>query len=358
MRIRMPTRLLISIGLLWLFAAPSQADEKKPAPITPAEAECHQRAVAHADPGLTLSEVRRRCGVNAEDFQARKVKDKAEAGDKTVVENEETADIPERRSLELSAASNPYGITPHRVNYLLPVTYSRNPNRAPFGAEGEAFDKGEVKFQFSYKVPLVTQLTGRDIDLFFAYTNQSWWQAFNGTISRPFRETNHEPELFFTWTDPWVPAYLDHLQLYTGLSHQSNGQSGSLSRSWNRLYVGSRLEKRNFFADLKLWDRIPDDSKDSPDDPRGDDNPDIERFMGHFELSLAYKRNDQSLGVLLRNNLRTGNNLGAIQIDYAFPLTDALQGYVQYFNGYGESLIDYNHDINRFGLGIAINEWP
>ena len=88
-----------------------------------------------------------------------------------------------------------------------------------------------------------------------------------------------------------------------------------------------------------------------------DDNPDITDYLGHGDLLLAYKWREQTLALTLRNNLDLSNNRGAVQLEYTFPLNDRVKGYVQYFNGYGESLIDYNRSVSRFGLGIALTDW-
>ena len=87
----------------------------------------------------------------------------------------------------------------------------------------------------------------------------------------------------------------------------------------------------------------------------GDDNPDIYKYMGYFEFSGAYRYNEHEFSFMTRNNLNSDNR-GAIQLDWSFPLWGRLRGYAQYFNGYGESLIDYNADIERFGVGILLTD--
>jgi phospholipase A1 len=59
--------------------------------------------------------------------------------------------------------------------------------------------------------------------------------------------------------------------------------------------------------------------------------------------------------MLLRNNLRD-NNRGAVELTWSYPIIGTLRVYTQYFNGYGESLIDYNHHNQRIGIGIALND--
>jgi hypothetical protein len=88
----------------------------------------------------------------------------------------------------------------------------------------------------------------------------------------------------------------------------------------------------------------------------GDDNPDIEDYLGYFEFQGVYNRNNQNFGLFFRNTLKEGYR-GAVQLDWGFPVYDQLRGYVQYFYGYGESLIDYNHKVNKLGIGIKLTDW-
>ncbi len=265
--------------------------------------------------------------------------------------------LEKRLAQERQALDNPFVILPHKPNYLLPYSYNSTPNAEPFSISRKDIDQSEVKFQFSFKLPLVRDIFHNNGELFFAYTNLSFWQAYNQDVSSPFRETNHEPELFLAVDNDWRLFGLTNTHNALGIVHQSNGQSGSLSRSWNRVYALLTLSRGDFTLALKPWWRIPESDKETPDDPKGDDNPDIHRYLGYGELYLFYKAGRQTFGVMVRNNLRDDENRGAVQLDWSFPISDKFKGYVQYFNGYGESLIDYNASSNRIGVGVVLTDW-
>ena len=90
-------------------------------------------------------------------------------------------------------------------------------------------------------------------------------------------------------------------------------------------------------------------------DAYGDDNPDNEKYKGHFEFSSINRTDNHELSMMLRNNLRSENH-GGVQLDWTFPIWRGLSGHAQYFNGYGESMIDYNQKVERFGLGLILSD--
>lgn len=260
-----------------------------------------------------------------------------------------------RLEKEEEAEKNRFAFLPHKRNYVLPFTYTEEPNEKPY-AEDYKLQKTEVKFQFSAKCvllndPLKWIWEDSDSKLFAGYTNQSHWQAYNNDVSSPFRETNHEPELFLRIKQNWEVLGFTNKLITVGASHQSNGRGGSMSRSWNRIYADFVFERGNFLLSFKPWYRLPEEKKRSPDDADGDDNRDIAKYMGYGEIRAYYKISDHIFSAMGRNNLRS-HNKGAFEIGWSYPVWKKIRLFATYFHGYGESLIDYDYNTNRFGVGL------
>jgi phospholipase A1/A2 len=242
---------------------------------------------------------------------------------------------------------------------------SSRPNNQPFRASSEFLpvvpapapvhlDHNEMKFQVSVKAALVRDLPLVGGDLWFAYTQQSNWQVWNAAISRPFRETNYEPEFMLAYQlNRKLAGAWTLRQLTWSLNHQSNGRGEPLSRSWNRIYAQLEFDRgKNLEVLVRPWWRIPEGHS-------GDDNPAIEHYMGHGDVVVNYKAPTWNASLLLRNNLERNHNRGAAQLDVAFPcarLGDFILK-MQIFSGYGESLIDYNHRQTTIGLGVEATGW-
>ncbi|KUJ83326.1 phospholipase [Microbulbifer flavimaris] len=325
-------------------------------PIEQREDNCLREQLLVAPASITLEEMRRFC---AERVREAPHEREPQPLFGTVAEplpgkTETTTELATSQAAQAirDAANNPFTLASHKVNYLLPVVYNPAPNEAgleDFEEEGADIhlNEIEVQFQLSVQVPVWRGFLGKASFMSLAYTNRSFWQAYNSDASSPFRETNHEPELIVTWLNDWSVFGFQNVANQLALNHQSNGRSEPLSRSWNRVYANFFFERENMLISFKPWYRIPEDSEE-------DDNPDIEAYLGYFELSGTYNaRNNHSVSLKLRNNLRS-NNRGAFELRWGFPMGNRVRGYVKYFTGYGESLIDYDEYVNTLGIGFEL----
>jgi phospholipase A1 len=192
-------------------------------------------------------------------------------------------------------------LQPYRQSYLL-VNWTSNPNRQPVSpAIGRStlatkdIDAEELKFQLSFKADIGSQ---RNIDflgiktfrLWGAYTQQSYWQAFNIRNSSPFRETVYEPELIAT-LGTGQESGLKLINL--GWVHQSNGRSLPDSRGWNRIYLLGGWEWNDTTSiQLRGWRRIQYNSLT-------DDNPDISDYIGRGDLVIRWEPSDKSQSIAM-----------------------------------------------------------
>lgn len=208
--------------------------------------ECLFTAIKSADKKATLAQIEKQC----EEQIAR-----------IILQNGENQDIElgalsHRIIKEKRTAADPYVLTPHKMNYILPFSYVDEINRQayqeiPLWADN--LKDAEAKFQISLKIPLLTGYWLNEGDqLFFGFTLKSWWQIYADEISKPFRETNYQPEFFYITPLNYHP-WGGNSALITGFEHQSNGRSQLLSRSWNRVYINYLYEKRNFALSFRPW---------------------------------------------------------------------------------------------------------
>lgn len=258
----------------------------------------------------------------------------------------------------LAQQANGIALTAHQLNYMMPIAYSSDAsdfsNATPTVVED--VDQLEFHFQLSIKLPVQRDFLVHDSTLWFGYTVRSFWQAYNTEDSRPFRETNHEPEIFWR-----VPSTIElggwrNMDNTLILNHQSNGQAGQLSRTWNRAMLASRWRYGPFVTRIKPWLILP--HQPSADAIYPEDNPDIDQYLGHFEwLTTYHSPTRHEFSIMLRNNLDWGDNRGAVELGWSFPLHKQFRGYISYFNGYGESLVDYNHSQERLSIGIQVSDW-
>ena len=273
----------------------------------------------------------------------------------------ETVSLSERWGLsQPSNKKKLFKFEPYKPVYILFANYTDDINQQPT-SENPAntvpvpleLNQVELKFQLSFKTKVLQNILGEKTggDLWIAYTQSSRWQVYNEEQSRPFRETNYEPEVLFILPTKYNLFGLKGVYSGVGLTHQSNGRSNPLSRSWNRVVFQVGLEAEGWSVIFKPWIRISEEFED-------DNNPNIENYVGRAELLVAHKYKKHQISFRGRHSLNSGtNNRGSIQIDYAAELYNNLRIYTQFSHGYGESLIDYNHKQTTFGIGLSLLNW-
>ena len=241
-----------------------------------------------------------------------------------------------------------------RVNRL-----PSSPNPANSATTPIDYSRREMRLALSVRTKLASGLftpeggTLRD-SLWAAYSQQSYWQVFSSGLSRPFRNTDHLPELIYVYpTTMKLPGGWLWRYSGVGLAHQSNGQSDPLSRSWNRIYAMAGFEKDDrFTAQVRLWQRLRENGAK-------DNNPDILRHIGRGDVTLSWN-------VDAKNTLRatyTGsfNKYGSGRLEWTRSLGDGLGNsfsglrlYAAVFHGYGDSLLDYNFRRTVFSIGLSL----
>lgn len=252
----------------------------------------------------------------------------------------------------------PFQLRAYKPVYLLPAFWTsdknqmpQSPNPANSVTTPQVLDSTELKFQISFKTKIAENLFGDNGDIWAGYTQSSRWQAYNAENSRPFRETNYEPEVMMVFRNGYSIGGWRGRMTGISLNHQSNGRPDPLSRSWNRVMLNIGLDRDNWALVLRPWYRIPESRSD-------DNNPDIEDYMGRGDATLIWNRNGHEIALMARHSLRTGDRShGALQLDYGFPISNLLRGHIQVFDGYGESMIDYNHKATYVGVGVSLLEW-
>lgn len=218
-----------------------------------------------------------------------------------------------------------------------------------------------AKFQFSFKYRLVGA-QGRIGEalpalrgLYLGYTQRSLWDI--AAASSPFFDTSYMPELMFesqSVVDPGGDGGFKFLGYQAGLRHESNGRDGPESRSLNIVYVRpvfafGRLDGWNLVVVPRLFAYVSDLSN----------NPDIKSYRGNAELVAIVGRNDRG-ALALTGRLGSGGHRGSLQADLTIPVKFdkwfdfATYVLIQYWNGYGESLRDYNKRTETIRAGFSL----
>lgn len=224
------------------------------------------------------------------------------------------------------------------------------------GSHERTTAKIQLSFQYEFydlSAEPVIPTIGTDAGLYFGYTQTSLWDL--DSESRPFLDSSYRPSLY--WSTGPLPFWTSESSTSGaefGFEHESNGRDGPDTRGVNILYLEPSWEwplgeRDRLVIAPRLWAYLE----------QQDENRDIEEYRGYGKLRIEIER-DGGAGLAL--DLQVGDDLdrGSIQVSATYPLSRLLRHasgyfYVQYFNGYGESLLLYDEkQPSQFRIGFAI----
>lgn len=200
----------------------------------------------------------------------------------------------------------------------------------------------DAKFQISVMQRLTNSVLPFRTYLFLTYTQLALWDVFQESF--PFRDINFNPTIGLGKPLVYNNRYLGDISVQ--LEHESNGKDGDASRSWNKVSFSGQFKINrhwNYFA--KLWIPIVD----------GENNSDIVRYKGWATCAVSYNQKEKYSATLVLNK-RPGFFNANITANFSYRLFKEDNQYLffEFYNGYGENLLDYNQFHQRFRLGFVI----
>lgn len=212
------------------------------------------------------------------------------------------------------------------------------------GVQKPSRTNSDVKFQISIAQKLTRSVLPWHTYIFLMYTQKTFWNVFEKSL--PMHDLNFNPGI--GWSKPFFnkDRYVGKLTLL--LEHESNGRDSIQSRSWNRISIGgSVLIDPWIMVYGKVWIPIID----------GQNNRDILNYCGIYQTGVKIATLDRKFIWDITFVKRKGWNLNfntIFEFSWRFHKKSNQYFFLQYYNGYGESLLDYNQFHSRLRAGIVI----
>lgn len=199
-----------------------------------------------------------------------------------------------------------------------------------------------VKFQISISQRLTRSTLPWGTYLYLFYTQKCFWNVLEESL--PMTDLNFNPGIGITKPLFVKNRYIGKMTFL--IEHESNGHDSIQSRSWNRVALaGNVMVTKNLIVHAKAWIPIVD----------GQNNKDIVKYCGFcqfgFQVVSDDKRFSGGLMVVPRKNFSCNTIL---DLSYRIFKRDNQYLFLQYYNGYGEGLLDYNKYHSQLRIGILI----
>jgi len=205
-------------------------------------------------------------------------------------------------------------------------------------------DNTNIKFQISIAQRLTKTTLPGGTYLFLFSTQKCFWNVLENSM--PMTDLNFNPGIGLT-----KPLFVRNRfvgKINFILEHESNGRDGTASRSWNRISLGGNIMiGPQLIVHGKFWIPIIDVME----------NKDILDYCGIYQVGTQFYTPNERFGVAVTLVKRKGWELNyntIVELNYRLFKRDNQYLFVQYYNGYGEGLLDYKqyHSNIRIGLGI------
>ena len=201
----------------------------------------------------------------------------------------------------------------------------------------------DVKFQISVSQRLTKSKLPFDSYLFLQYTQKAFWNVFQASL--PMRDLNFNPGIGLGHLIIRKNKYIG--KAYVMVEHESNGRDSIENRSWNKLTLGAAvLLNKNWEVQFKGWIPVID----------GKENDDILKYNGIFQVAANYRTDNRrlNLGLILTKRLTWFSFNTQVELSYKFNNNENQYFIVQYNNGYGENLLEYNQFKSILRVGFVI----
>lgn len=201
----------------------------------------------------------------------------------------------------------------------------------------------DVMFQLSVRQRLTKSSLPFQSFLFLTYTQKSFWDIY--AESAPFRDTNYNPSI-------GVGRYVIQNNKLVGAAffqfeHESNGRENEYSRSWNSIsFSGKYFFNTRLSFSYKIWLPIVD----------GKNNRNLTDYRGFFISGIDFMSRDKKWWVSADFNPRKGWGNANTTFNIAYKISNRHNQYLygRFYNGRGDSLLDYKeYDLN-FRIGMCI----
>ena len=201
-----------------------------------------------------------------------------------------------------------------------------------------------VKFQISIAQRLTRSTLPWGTYLYLFYSQKCFWNILEKSL--PMTDLNFNPGIGLTKPFFVKDRYVGKMTFI--VEHESNGRDSIQSRSWNRIALaGNVFVTKNLMVHGKIWIPIID----------GENNKDILNYCGFWQWGFQALSDNRRFCAGATFVKRKGWNMNwntIIDISYRIFKRDNQFLFLQFYNGYGEGLLEYNKFHSQVRIGLLI----